>query len=94
MLPINDTVIIESIKEDKTFAGGLNLSEQYDEDNRYIKAKVIAASEKTLVKADDLVYFDKRAGHSIDYKGSLYTVIKERDIIMLDRDDEGAVLQS
>lgn len=84
MIPINHFVVVESTKEQRVLAGGFRDSD--DETVRYIQATVFAASEKTLVNKGDIVYFDRHAGHETIYKGEEYTVIKETDIAIIERD--------
>jgi co-chaperonin GroES (HSP10) len=42
MKAVNHYLVIERIKDEPTKVGGLILTEQTDEDNRYLKAKVIS----------------------------------------------------
>ena len=42
MKAVNHYLVIERIKDEPTVVGGLILTEQTDEDNRYLKAKVIS----------------------------------------------------
>lgn len=87
MIPINKVIILETVKEARTFAGGLKLSDNNDDETRYLKARVIAASEQTVVEKGDIVYFDKNNGTDTIHKGKGITVIEERDIAWLDKDE-------
>ena len=42
MKAVNDYIVIEKIKEQKTTSGGLLLTDDTDTDNRYKKAKIIS----------------------------------------------------
>lgn len=86
IVPINDIVLVESVKEQRTLAGGFVAED--NEKDRYLKAKVIKASEKVpLIKDGDIVWFDSCAGHEHDFGCGIYTVIKERDIISIEKND-------
>jgi len=61
------------------------MTEDLDEDNRYIKAKVISVGNLVEGVVDgDVVHYDKHAGHGIQYKDKLYFVIKVSDIVLVD----------
>ena len=85
MKAVNYYIIIELIKEGPKKVGGLVLTEQIDEDNRYAKAKVISIGN--LVEGiciNDIIHYDKHAGHEIEYKDKLYYVIKQMDVVLID----------
>ena len=64
MKAVNHYLIIERIKEGPKKVAGLILTEEIDEDNRYEKAKVISIGNNVeVVNEDDIIYYDKRAGH-------------------------------
>jgi co-chaperonin GroES (HSP10) len=84
MRPVNNYLIVQKIKENTKLAGGFELTEGLNPDARYSKAKVIAVSDKiNYVKKDDIIYYDKHAGHAIEYDKELYTVIKNTDVIYI-----------
>jgi co-chaperonin GroES (HSP10) len=61
------------------------MTEDIDEDNRYIKAKVISTGNLVEgVKNNDTVYYDKHAGNGVQYKDILYKVIKSGDVVLID----------
>ena len=85
MQAINHYVIIDKIKEAPKKVGGLELTESQDKDVRYLKGKVISAGELVpVVKKDDIVRYDKHAGHGIQYNDTLYYVIKASDIVIVE----------
>ena len=56
-----------------------------DEDNRYVKAKVFSIGNLVEgIKENDVVYYDKHAGHSIQHKDILYYIIKIGDVVLID----------
>ncbi len=64
--------------------GGLLLAESQREDIRYIQADVISVgSEVEGVKPGDHIYYDKHAGHGIEYKGDKYHVIRFQDVVVV-----------
>jgi len=84
MKAVNYYIVIEAIKE-KTTLSGLELSETLDTDNRYSKAKIITIGNLVEgVEVDDIVYYDKVAGHGIQWKDKLYHVIKVSDIVLIE----------
>ena len=85
MKAINYYIVIEKIKEEPREVGGLVIAEAKDTEVRYKKAKVISIGDKVLgVNKDDIIFYDKHAGHSITYKDILYYVIKVGDVVLID----------
>ena len=85
MKAVNHYLIIEPIKEGPKKVGGLILTDEVNEDNRYIKAKVISIGNLVEgIKQDDIIYYDKHAGHGIQHKDKFYGVIKQQDVVLID----------
>ena len=85
MQAVNNYIIVEKIKQGPKKVGGLILTEDIDEDNRYIKAKVISIGNLVEgIKNNDVVYYDKHAGHGVQYKDILYYVIRSGDVVLID----------
>ena len=85
MRAVNNYLIVEKIKEEQKKVAGLIMTEDLDQDNRYIKAKVVSSSDLVeYVNDEDIVYYDKHAGHGIQYNNKLYFVIKVSDIVLVD----------
>jgi co-chaperonin GroES (HSP10) len=85
MKAVNHYLIIEPIKEGPKKVGGLILTDEVNEDNRYIKAKVISIGNMVEgIKEDDIIYYDKHAGHGIQHKDKFYGVIKQMDVVLID----------
>ena len=85
MKAVNHYLIIEKIKDEPTKVGGLILTDQTDEDNRYLKAKVISIGNIVEgIKEDDIIHYDKHAGHGIQHKDTFYHVIKQMDVVLID----------
>ena len=88
MKAVNDYIVIEKIKEQKTTSGGLLLTDATDTDNRYKNAKVVSVGNLAeLIKVNSVVMYDMNAGHDIDYDGVMYRVIKLRDIVLVDENN-------
>ena len=85
MQAVNNYIIVEKIKQGPKKVGGLILTEDIDDDNRYIKANVISVGNFVEgIKNNDVVYYDKHAGHGVQYKETLYYVIRSMDVVLID----------
>ena len=85
MRAVNNYIIVEKIKQGPKKVGGLILTEDVDADNRYIKANVISVGNLVEgIKNNDVVYYDKHAGHGVQYKETLYYVIRSGDVVLID----------
>jgi co-chaperonin GroES (HSP10) len=85
MQAVNHYLVIEKIKDEPKKVGGLILTDDTDEDNRYLKGKVISTGNKVEgVCEDDVIYYDKHAGHGIQHKNKFYYVIKQMDVVLID----------
>ena len=85
MKAINRYIIVDKIKIEPKKVAGLIMTEDTDKDNRYIKAKIISCGKLVdVLKKGDTIYYDKHAGHGIQYKDTLYQVIRDRDVILVE----------
>jgi len=85
MKAVNNYIIVEKIKQGPKKVGGLIMTEELDNDNRYIKAKVISTGNLVEgINEKDIVYYDKHAGHGVQYKETLYHVIRSGDVVLID----------
>ena len=85
MQAINNYIIVDKIKIKPKKVAGLIMTEDTDKDNRYIKAKIISCGKLVdVLKKGDTIYYDKHAGHGIQYKDTLYQVIRDRDVILVE----------
>jgi len=85
MQAVNDYVIVDIIKEGPKKVGGLILTDETDETNRYKKANVISTgNDVPIVNKGDVVYYDAVAGHDIAYNDVMYRVIRSRDIVIVE----------
>jgi len=85
MQAVNYYIVVENIKVEPKKVGELILTEKTDTDNRYIKAKILSIGNLVKgVSKDDIVYYDKHAGHSIQVKDDLYKVIQVGDVVLVE----------
>ena len=85
MQAINYYVVVEKIKEAPKKVGGLELTEDQYKEVRYLKGKVISAGPMAdVLKKDDIVRYDKQAGHGIEWKDQLYYVLKLGDLVLVE----------
>ena len=85
MQAINDYVIVDKPKEGPKKVGGLILTDETDETNRYRKASIISVgNDVAIVKKGDIIYYDGVAGHDIAYRDDMYRVIRARDIVLVE----------
>jgi co-chaperonin GroES (HSP10) len=85
MQAVNDYVIVDIVKEGPKKVGGLILTDETDETNRYKKSKVISTgNDVAVVSKGDTIYYDAIAGHDIAYNDVMYRVIRSRDIVIVE----------
>ena len=85
MKAVNHYIIVKNIKTEQKKVAGLIVTEDIDDDNRYIKAEAISVGNLVEgIKDNDIVYYDKHAGHGVQYKDTLYYVIRNVDVVLID----------
>ena len=85
MRAVNYYVIVEKIKVEPKKQSGLIITEDLQEDVRYFKGKIISIGNLVQgVEEGDVIYYDKHAGHGIEFKEKFYFVIKASDIVLVD----------
>ena len=85
MKALNRFLIIKKHKIEPKKVGGLIMPEKIDEDNRYIKGTVISVGNLVeYIKENDVIYYDKHAGHGLSLKDTLYHVIKDIDVVIVE----------
>tara|TARA_R100001224_G_scaffold50508_2_gene29219 strand:+ start:261 stop:518 length:258 start_codon:yes stop_codon:yes gene_type:complete len=84
MQPIGKYIVIKKVKEEKKTQSGLLLSAEDVESYRYHKGIVVKpGTDVQSIKSKDIIYYDKAAGHSMFIKDQPYTVISERDVVVV-----------
>ncbi|MGA0211868.1 MAG: hypothetical protein ACO3JH_02605 [Flavobacteriaceae bacterium] len=84
MQAIGKYIVVENITEEIRTEGGLLLSSQDSDGFRYKKAKVVnPGSDVSVIKADDVVYYDKGHSFTMVINNIQYTIIQERDVVVV-----------
>ena len=69
MKAVNNYIIIERIKNEPKKGGGVILTDEVNEDNRYLKAKVVSIGNIVEgINNGDSIYYDKQPQHCIQHK--------------------------
>ena len=85
MKAVNSYIIVEKIKEKPKSNNGFEFSNSKDEDIRYLKGRVISIGDQINgIKENDTIWYDKHAGHGIEFNGNFYLVIKHGDIVIVE----------
>jgi co-chaperonin GroES (HSP10) len=84
MQPINKYLVINTIEEQMRTQSGLLLTGNETEQFRYKKGEVVKPGTNVdCVKEGDIIYYDKNAGYTMLVNDIKYTVILERDIVVV-----------
>ena len=85
MRAIGNNIIIKKLKEGTTETkGGLLLAENQRDDIRYTEATVVSVGELVQgIKELDTIFFDRHAGHKIEYNKETYHIIKNKDVVVV-----------
>ena len=85
MKAINRYIVVDKIKVEPKMVAGLIMTDDTDSDNRYLKAKIISTGNLVEgLKDNDVIFYDKHAGHDISWKDSLYRVIRDQDVVLVE----------
>ena len=85
MKAVNNYIIINKIKVIPKKVSGLELTESQDTDIRYLKGKIISVGDGVVgINAGDIVWYDKHAGHGIEFDNNYYYVIKHSDVVIIE----------
>ena len=84
MKPIGKYIVITKTEEEVKTESGILLSSEDVSAMRYQKANVVKPGTLVdTIKENDNIYYDKAAGHSMLIDDKLYTVISERDVVVV-----------
>ena len=84
MKPIGKYIVIQPIEEELKTESGILLSATDAASFRYRKAKVVkSGTHVEFIKEDDIIYYDKTAGHAMLIEDNPYTIISERDVVVV-----------
>ena len=85
MKAVNNYIIVKTIKVEPEKVAGLIMTDETNVDNRYRKAIVISIGNLVEgLKDNDTIYYDKHAGHDISWQDTLYRVIRDSDVVLVD----------
>ena len=85
MKAINRYIVVDKIKVEPKMVAGLIMTDDTDSDNRYLRAKIISTGNLVEgLKDGDTIFYDKHAGHDISWKDSLYRVIRDQDVVLVE----------
>ena len=84
MQPIGKYIAIKPVEEELKTKSGLLLSAQDAEEFRYKKGLVVKpGSDVSVIKDNDLIYYDRNAGHTMLIDNEQITIIQERDAVVV-----------
>jgi co-chaperonin GroES (HSP10) len=84
MKAVNKYIIIEKILEQMRTESGLLLSGEDSNEFRYNKGVVVnPGTNVDTVKEGDVIYYDKSSGHTMVIQDKKYTIILERDVVVV-----------
>jgi len=84
MTPIGKNIVIKTIDEEIKTSSGLLLSAEDASSFRYKKGQVVMPGTDVDVISDgDMIYYDKRSGYTMLINDEPYTIISERDVVVV-----------
>ena len=85
MKPIVKYILLTPVKEEVKTESGILLSADDVDNIRYKKGTVNASgTDVNNIEPNDTIYYDSRAGYSMMIQDILYTVITERDVVVVE----------
>jgi co-chaperonin GroES (HSP10) len=84
MKPIGKNIIIKTIDEEIKTSSGLLLSSEDANQLRYKKGVIIkSGTEVQVLDEGDIIFYDKRSGYSMIINDEPYTIIQEKDVVVV-----------
>jgi co-chaperonin GroES (HSP10) len=84
MKPIGKYIVIKNVDEELKTASGLILSGEDANQMRYKRGIVIeSGTDVPDIKKDDDIYYDKAHGFTMLINNIQYTIITERDVVVV-----------
>ena len=84
MRPIGKYIVIQPVEEEVTTESGLLLSGEDAKQLRYGRGKVVASgTEVSDIGVGEDLYYDKHNAYTMMIDGSPYTIISERDVVVV-----------
>tara|TARA_R100000541_G_scaffold56138_2_gene65381 strand:+ start:2156 stop:2413 length:258 start_codon:yes stop_codon:yes gene_type:complete len=84
MQPIGKYIALKAIEEEMKTKSGILLSAHDANEFRYKKGLIVKpGSDVSLIKENDIVYYDRNAGHTMLLENEQVTIIQERDVVVV-----------
>ena len=84
MKAIGKYIVINEINEKIKTESGILLTSEDSSQLRYKKGTVLVpGTDVDTVKEGDLIYYDKRAGHSMSLNNEIVSIIRENDVVVV-----------
>lgn len=84
MKAIGKNIVIEEIKESIKTESGILLTSDDADQFRYKKGRVLLpGTDVSSVNVNDIIYYDKRAGHSMSLNNKMVSIIGENDVVVV-----------
>jgi len=84
MIAIGKNIIIETLEKEVKTESGLLLSAHDANDFRYKIGKVVVAgTDVSTIKSGDEIYYDKNNSYTMVINDRPYTIIQERDVVVV-----------
>lgn len=84
MRPIGKYIVVKDIEMEITTDSGLVLSGEDANQLRYKKAKVVApGTDVSVIHEGDVIHYDKAHGYTMIIHDVQYTIIQERDVVVV-----------
>jgi co-chaperonin GroES (HSP10) len=84
MIAIGKHIIIETVEKEVKTESGLLLSAHDANDFRYKMGVVVApGTDVANIKAGDNIYYDKAGSYTMVINDKPYTIIQERDVVVV-----------
>jgi co-chaperonin GroES (HSP10) len=85
MKAIGKNIIVRTIEEEVRTSSGLLISGEEAQSLRYRKGRVVMpGTEVENIKKGDLIYYDTRQSYKMLIKDEPYTIIQERDVVVVE----------
>ena len=84
MRPIGKYIAVKKIKEEVKTSSGLLLSSEDIGDMRYAKGCVAkVGTDVSVINDGDVLYYDKSRSYMMVIEDETYTIISERDVVVV-----------
>ena len=84
MRPIGKHIVLQPVEEEITTDSGLLLSGDDAKQLRYARGIVVASgTEVEAIHAGEELYYDKRSAYTMMIGDNPYTIISERDVVVV-----------